>query len=65
MTQKFDLTKINLDELEQAVNQMQYAGYKYNRQQFPRWTVDQWAKVFGMDAYLMEIKYQKELNDTK
>lgn len=63
MGKEIDLTKINKDELVNVINLLVYENYKWNRQQFPLWTVEQWANgVFGIDAYLYEIRYQKELN---
>jgi hypothetical protein len=49
------------EELQTITDNCIYASYKWNRIQFPHWTVDQWTKIFGYDAYLMELRYQGDL----
>ena len=50
------------EQIQDIVDNCVYASYKWNRTQFPEWSVDQWAKLFGMDAYLMELKYKEEMD---
>ncbi|MFA5037338.1 MAG: hypothetical protein WC479_09215 [Candidatus Izemoplasmatales bacterium] len=61
MTQKIDLTKLNKEEMVDTIDMLVYENYKWNRQQFPRWTSEQWQKVFGWNVFPMETKYQREL----
>ncbi len=62
MTQQFDLSKINKEEMIGIINRLVYENYKYNRKRSPDITPEGWQTVYGIDAILMEIEYQKELN---
>jgi hypothetical protein len=63
MDRKIDLTKINKEELTGVINRLVYENYKYNRKRSPNITPEGWQTVFGLDAILFEIEYQKELNN--
>jgi hypothetical protein len=47
-------------EIVNTIDELVYKNYKWNRQQFPHWTVGEWAGVYGPNAYLMEIRFQEE-----
>jgi hypothetical protein len=57
--ENLDLTTATKEQIHQTIDYLVYQNYKHNRIRFPKWTVDQWAQVFGPDAYLMELEYQK------
>jgi len=63
MAEQFDLNKINKEELTGIINRLVYENYKYNRKRSPDLSPDGWQSVYGVDAILMEIEYQKELRE--
>ncbi len=56
-----NVAELTDQDLRHVIDDAILKCYIYNRQRSPQYTVDQWAKVFGIDAYLYELEYQKNL----
>lgn len=54
-----NINKLTDEKIHNIIDEAILRCYIYNRKRSPQFTVDQWAKVFGMDAYLYEIEMQK------
>jgi len=60
-----DIANSTKEQLVQAVDEMVYQNYKYNRERAPEIAADRWVVVFGPDALLMELRLQREYRSTK
>jgi hypothetical protein len=60
-----DIAKATKQELAQAVDEMVYQNYKYNRERAPEIAAERWVAVYGLDALLMELRLQKEYRSAK
>jgi hypothetical protein len=47
-------------EIQPIVDTLLYRCYAYNRRRSPEIPPEKYALIFGQDAMLMEIQYQKE-----
>jgi len=59
------MKKINLgdfteEDIRNAINDLKYKSYRHNRQQSPEIAPGRWHLIYGVDAYLYEVIYQKE-----
>lgn len=48
------------DQPQQIVSELTYICYKFNRQESPATTPEQWAKIFGSSTEAMEERYKLE-----
>ena len=61
---KLSMEKINMGDftaetLDAFVSDLKYRSYAFNRQRYPEIEPDRWARIYGVDAYLYEVIYQK------
>jgi len=59
------MKKINLgdftdEDIRNVISDLKYKSYAYNRQKSPEIAPGRWHLMYGVDAYLYEVIYQKE-----
>jgi hypothetical protein len=52
----------NSTDINNAIEELAYRNYRYNRQRSPGIPAKDWGKIFG-NAEVYEIRYQKELKE--
>ena len=57
---KITLGDFTDEMLHNIISDLKYQSYAYNRQRSPEIAPDRWAKIYGIDAHLYEVIYQKE-----
>jgi len=56
---KINVAELTDHDLRYVIDDAILRCYIYNRQRSPQYTADQWTRVFGIDAYLYELEYQR------
>jgi hypothetical protein len=59
--QKINIGDFTDEMIVNVISDLKYRSYAYNRQRSPEIAPDRWAKIYGMDAYLYEVIFQKEI----
>lgn len=59
------MDKINVNDfddeaIKNVIDELKYRSYRYNRNKFPEIAPDRYTAIFGVDAYLYEMRFQKE-----
>ena len=49
-----------LDQPKELISELTYSCYRFNRQESPHVTPDQWAKIFGPQTMAMEKRFASE-----
>ena len=60
-----DIAKSTKQELADAVDEMVYQNYKFNRERAPEIVAERWVAVYGPNALLMELRLQSEYRSAK
>lgn len=61
-TEYINVKDVTRENIAPIINELILRSYIYNRQRSPEISVEQWATVFGQDAYLYELEMQRRLN---
>jgi hypothetical protein len=61
--EKINLGDFTEDDIRNAINDLKYQSYRYNRQRSPEIAHGRWHLIYGVDAYLYEVIYQKEIGN--
>ena len=56
-----NLNDINFESYQHIADEAVLQCYIHNRKNAPSITIDQWATVFGANAYLYEIEMQRRM----
>lgn len=51
-----------ITKIHQAVDELTYINYKFNRIEYPEVSPQRWANVYGKNSESMEERFQKENN---
>jgi hypothetical protein len=57
--EKINMGDFTAETLDTFISDLKYRSYAYNRQRSPEIEPDRWSKIYGVDAYLYEVIYQK------
>lgn len=57
---KINMGDFTAETLEAFVSDLKYRSYAFNRQRSPEVEPDRWVLIYGVDAYLYEVIFQKE-----
>jgi hypothetical protein len=62
------MKKVNLgdftgEDIANVINDLKYKSYRHNRQQSPEIAPGRWHLIYGVDSYLYEVIYQKEIGN--
>ena len=49
-----------LDQPQEIISELDYSCYRFNRQESPHVTPEQWAKIFGPSTQAMETRFIAE-----
>jgi hypothetical protein len=60
---KINLGDFTAETLEAFISDLKYRSYAFNRQQSPEIAPGRWHLIYGVDAYLYEVVYQKEMGN--
>ena len=58
---KINIADLDHEAITNIINDLKYKSYRWNRHISPEIPPDRYAVIFGMDTYLYEALYQKEL----
>jgi hypothetical protein len=61
--EKINAGDFDTEAISSLIDQLKYKSYCYNRNRSPEISPDKFAIIYGMDAYLYEVLYQKELKN--
>ena len=60
---QINIADLDHETITNIINDMKYKSYRYNRHISPEIHPDRYAVIFGVDTYLYEALYQKELKN--
>lgn len=59
--EKIDIGDFTTETLDAFISDLKYRSYAFNRQRSPEIEPDRWVLIYGVDAYLYEAIFQKEI----